>query len=435
MKKMHLDIINFLFDKNRELINHKETILNLLLENYGSLIDSLKEYKSSKPPRINIFKLIDIEELERKNSTILYELLKININNKNENVRFNFINSFLQYIFKEDIINSTNESFEIEKEYSPKGTQKSIDLYIHNRNFSVIIENKIKSGDNGDNQLLNYIKYVKDEISHNNIYVIYLTRGGYLPSENSLPTKERIKLKNKFINISHRNIAEWLKYIIYEDENCNFIHMKEYDNLKSAIVQIIEEEEYFSSSSEEDTFMQDKLKELLQNNDAYNNISTPEEAQEYIDLIESTITVLNNKKNNKIKIYINYVKDVLNILNSEYGIKDFELHEILNKKIDRIRYNRDEEYHSIWYYSKNIPDLCCILVLKYENIYCGFYTGDIDSENTKKVIIYIKNNIKWLKNFKNRDNGLWYDIDINNESAEDTASKMKELYEALKNIK
>ncbi|WP_295295305.1 hypothetical protein [uncultured Brachyspira sp.] len=249
MKKMHLDIINFLFDKNRELINHKETILNLLLENYGSLIDSLKEYKSSKPPRINIFKLID--------------------------------------------------------------------------------------------------------------------------------------------------------------------------------------EEYLSSSSEEDTFMQDKLKELLQNNDAYNNISTPEEAQEYIDLIESTITVLNNK----IKIYINYVKDVLNILNSEYGIKDFELHEILNKKIDRIRYNRDEEYHSIWYYSKNIPDLCCILVLKYENIYCGFYTGDIDSENTKKVIIYIKNNIKWLKNFKNRDNGLWYDIDINNESAEDTASKMKELYEALKNIK
>ncbi|MDO6994888.1 PD-(D/E)XK nuclease family protein, partial [Brachyspira innocens] len=363
----------------------------------------------------------------------LYELLKININN--QNVRFNFINSFLKYIFKEDIINSIDEAFEIEKEYSPKGTQKSIDLYIHNKNFSVIIENKINSGDNGDNQLLNYINCIKNEIDHDNIYVIYLTRVSYLPSENSLPTKERKELKNKFINISHKDIAEWLKYLIYENENCNFIHMKEYDNLKSAIVQIIEEEEYLSSSSEEDTFMQDKLKELLQINDVYNNISTPEEAQEYIDLIESIICLLNKKKNNKIEIYINYVKDVLNILNNEYSIKDFELHEILNKKIDKIKYKKNEEYHSIWYYSKNIPDLCCILVLKYENIYCGFYTADIDSENTKKVIAYIKNNIKWLKNFKNRDNGLWYDIDINNENAEDTASKIKELYEALKNIK
>ncbi|WP_297248900.1 PD-(D/E)XK nuclease family protein [uncultured Brachyspira sp.] len=428
MKKMHLDIINFLFDKNRELINNKETILNLLLENYESLINSLKEYKLSKPPRINIFKLIDIEELERKNSTILYELLKININNSN--VQFNFINSFLKYIFKEDIINSTNESFEIEKEYSPKGTQKSIDLYIHNRNFSIIIENKINSGDNGDNQLLNYIKYVKDEISHNNIYIIYLTRGGYLPSENSLPTKERIKLKNKFINISHRNIAEWLKYIIYEDENCNFIHMKEYDNLKSAIVQIIEEEEYLSSSSEEDTFMQDKLKELLQSNDAYNNISTPEEAQEYIDLIESTIEILRHQKTDNMQDYIDYIKKVSDILREDKKYK-FEIED--SDTIKDNLFNKNFS-HTIYKGSDQIEGLYIILVLKYNHISVGFDTGGIKKRELGNIIEKIKNyKIKWLN--INDNEGIWYDIDINNESAEDTASKMKELYDALKNIK
>ncbi|CRF33774.1 hypothetical protein BRSU_1661 [Brachyspira suanatina] len=428
MKKMHLDIINFLFDKNRELINNKETILNLLLENYESLINSLKEYKLSKPPRINIFKLIDIEELERKNSTILYELLKININN--ENVRFNFINSFLQYIFKEDIINDSNETFEIEKEYSPKGTQKSIDLYIHNRNFSVIIENKINSGDNGDNQLLNYIKYVKDEISHNNIYIIYLTRGGYLPSENSLPTKERIKLKNKFINISHRNIADWLKYIIYEDENCNFIHMKEYDNLKSAIVQIIEEEEYLSSSSEEDTFMQDKLKELLQSNDAYNNISTPEEAQEYIDLIESTIEILRHQKTDNMQDYIDYIKKVSDILREDKKYK-FEIED--SDTIKDNLFNKNFS-HTIYKGSDQIEGLYIILVLKYNHISVGFDTGGIKKRELGNIIEKIKNyKIKWLN--INDNEGIWYDIDINNKSAEDTASKMKELYDALKNIK
>ncbi|MEI0540204.1 PD-(D/E)XK nuclease family protein [Brachyspira pulli] len=428
MKKMHLDIINFLFDKNREFINNKKNILNLLLENYESLINSLKEYKLSKPPRINIFKLIDIEELERKNSTILYELLKININNSN--VQFNFINSFLKYIFKEDIINSTNESFEIEKEYSPKGTQKSIDLYIHNRNFSVIIENKINSGDNGDNQLLNYIKYVKDEISHNNIYVIYLTRGGYLPSENSLPTKERIKLKNKFINISHRNIAEWLKYIIYEDENCNFIHMKEYDNLKSAIVQIIEEEEYLSSSSEEDTFMQDKLKELLQSNDAYNNISTPEEAQEYIDLIESTIEILRHKKTDNMQDYIDYIKKVSDILREDKKYK-FEIEDSDTMKDNLFNKNFS---HTIYKGSDQIEGLYIILVLKYNHISLGFDTGGIKKRELGNIIEKIKNyKIKWLN--INDNEGIWYDIDINNKSAEDTASKMKELYEVLKNIK
>ncbi|MEI0749547.1 PD-(D/E)XK nuclease family protein [Brachyspira pulli] len=428
MKKMHLDIINLLFDKNRELINNKETILNLLLENYESIINSLKEYKLSKPPRINIFKLIDIEELERKNSTILYELLKININNSN--VQFNFINSFLKYIFKEDIINDSDETFEIEKEYSPKGTQKSIDLYIHNRNFSVIIENKINSGDNGDNQLLNYIKYVKDEISHNNIYVIYLTRDGYLPSENSLPTKERIKLKNKFINISHRNIAEWLKYIIYEDENCNFIHMKEYDNLKSAIVQIIEEEEYLSSSSEEDTFMQDKLKELLQSNDAYNNISTPEEAQEYIDLIESTIEILRHKKTDNMQDYIDYIKKVSDILREDKKYK-FEIED--SDTIKDNLFNKNFS-HTIYKISNKIESLYIILVLKYNHISVGFYTGGIKKRELGNIIEKIKNyKIKWLN--RNDNEGIWYDIDINNESAEDTASKMKELYEALKNIK
>ncbi|WP_300368827.1 PD-(D/E)XK nuclease family protein [Brachyspira sp.] len=428
MKKIHLDIINFLFSKNRELITNKENILNLLLENYESLIHYLKEYKLSKSPRINIFKLINIEEVERKNSTILYELLKININN--ENVQFNFMNSFLQYIFKKDIINDSDETFEIEKEYSPKGTQKSIDLYIHNRNFSVIIENKINSGDNGDNQLLNYINYIKNEITHNNIYVIYLTRGGYLPSENSLPTKERIELKNKFINISHRNIAEWLQYLIYENENCHFIHMKEYDNLKSAIVQIIEEEEYLSSSSEEDTFMQDKLKELLQSNDAYNNISTPEEAQEYIDLIESTIEILRHKKTDNMQDYIYYIKKVSDILIEDKKYK-FEIED--SDTIKDNLFNKNFS-HTIYKKSDKIEDLYIILVLKYNHISVGFDTGGIKKRELGNIIEKIKNyKIEWLN--RNDNEGIWYDIDINNESAEDTASKMKELYEALKNIK
>lgn len=428
MKKMYLDIINFLFDKNKKFINNQETILNLLLKNYENLIYSLKEYKLSKPPRINIFKLIDIEELERKNSTVIYELLKININN--QNVRFNFINSFLKYIFKEDIINSIDEAFEIEKEYSPKGTQKSIDLYIHNKNFSVIIENKINSGDNGDNQLLNYINYIKNEIDHDNIYVIYLTRGSYLPSENSLPTKERKKLKNKFINISHKDIADWLKYIIYEDENCNFIHMKEYDNLKSAIVQIIEEEEYLSSSSKEDTFMQDKLKELLQINDVYNNISTPEEAQEYIDLIESTIEILRHKKTDNMQDYIDYIKKVSDILREDKKYK-FEIEDSYTIKNNLFNKNFS---HTIYKKSDKIEGLYIILVLKYNNITVGFYTGGIKRRELGNFIEKINNyKIKWIN--RNDNEGIWYDVDINNESAEDTASKMKELYEALKNIK
>lgn len=147
-------------------------------------------------------------------------------------------------------------------------------------------------------------------------------------------------------------------------------------------------------------------------------------------MIESTIEILRHKKTDNMQDYIDYIKKVFDILREDKKYK-FEIEDSDTMKDNLFNKNFS---HTIYKGSDQIEGLYIILVLKYNHISLGFDTGGIKKRELGNIIEKIKNyKIKWLN--INDNEGIWYDIDINNKSAEDTASKMKELYEVLKNIK
>ncbi|MEZ8287642.1 hypothetical protein CWO07_18265 [Vibrio splendidus] len=155
--------------------------------------------KYTKKPEYNLFRVLRSESDEvRLHSRFLADMLNPNGSHSHHNT---FLKLFLQH-FK-DILNiEQGQSITVDIEY------KNIDILIRSRDTAIVIENKIYASDQ-KKQLSNYYQKMKDE-GYKNIKLIYLTRTGYEPSEQSTADLPK-KVKEDIILASYENhIYEWI---------------------------------------------------------------------------------------------------------------------------------------------------------------------------------------------------------------------------------
>ena len=279
-------------------------------------------------------KRVKVTKKIKKEDKMLYLDVMTNLKNRNylnlnmpiwENSKI-----YPQTIIMIDLNNINWKKAIIDKEYGvkvekeDKTTNRRIDLIIFyndnnkEKSFAVIIENKTKreTGDQ-DSQIKDY--YDKISKNYKNVYAIYLTPKGKLPSENSLPEEYYKKeLYGKFANIRHAEIGYWLEGILKRQE-FSFLNNEEenskynYKLLKSALIQIIDNEKSISGESEEGDMTKDKINKLLEK-ELFQNIKTIEETQEYIDMFEKVKGLLEEHRNlivkKQISTFLNFTKEV-----------------------------------------------------------------------------------------------------------------------------
>ena len=402
---------------------------------------------------------------ETYNSDLLRELLNTNFKYKDKEGKkefeVNFIQLFLEFMngkFENKInLNNINwkkaivgKEYGVKVEREDKTTNRRIDLIISyndkEKSFAVIIENKTKrnTGDQ-DSQIKDY--YDKISKNYKNVYAIYLTPEGKLPSENSLPKNyydKNGKLYGKFANIRHAEIGDWLEDIL-ERKEFYFLNNEDKENnkynyklLKSALIQIIDNEKSISGENEEGDMTKDEIKKVL-NENLFKDIKTVEKAKDYIEMFDKAKNLLEEHKKlivkNRILPYLNFTRKIYNELaNKEVYtlLSDTDIIEnILNEGwAHNLEFNRKEVYLIIQIYDGDLDGN-----IEY---YFGIYTEEAKFQNKlREKINEIKKIFKrFCIDYNFRDcEGAWvyyYHIDINNDKPEEIADAIAKLYEFLK---
>ncbi|WP_433960923.1 PD-(D/E)XK nuclease family protein [Brachyspira pilosicoli] len=431
------------FSEEEEL---KTDILNKFLPQIKRVIKEVKEEMKQYPPQFCIFNAINLQKHENYNSNLIAKLLEVNI--EYEGAKLSFVKDFLMYLnnkFKWNYgfndINKLKHSDIIIKREEYADTRR-IDLFIsYKKDFAIIIENKIYAGEQ-DNQLDDYYKNKKDD--YKNLYMIFLTTSGYDPY--TLSEESKKELGNNFQTLKHSDIALWLENIL-ENEKYSFLnrenildndnkYIKDYRLLKSAMIQTIHNANMISNNTKELDMTKSKIQELLEKN-IFEDIQTVEDAEEYKNIFNSVIGIINEKEIYiKLQPYINFTKQVLNYLESNNKSKSYSFlteKEIVNKIL--INKNKEVYIHNIKF--KIINDVVVLLEnYCYDKTDLNFYFG-IFTEN-EQMIKKIKKLDKDIDNIfekfsKSSEYWLYqYKINTEKDSPEEIAEAMIKLYNLLK---
>ena len=459
-----LTLINAFKNDEKEKLNHLGNISKSLIE----VRKKVKEEMEKLPPQFNVLKYIknqtergSLSTFETYNSYLLLELLKIDFKYKDKEYKkefkVNFTKLFLEFMNdkfenKIDLNNINWKKAIIDKEYGvkvekeDKTTNRRIDLIIFyndnnkEKSFAVIIENKTKreTGDQ-DSQIKDY--YDKISKNYKNVYAIYLTPEGKLPSENSLPEEYYKKeLYGKFANIRHAEIGYWLEGILKRQE-FSFLNNEEENNkynyklLKSALIQIIDNEKSISGENEEGDMTETEIKKVLKEN-LFKELETKgklteSELDKYIEMFDKAKDLLVKEKIPIItKKYLKFTKEINKYLNKniKYELKSDK--DIINNVIN-------ENFATHIYFKVNKIEI------KIGSSYWIEKNNDIGSDyliiipkEDKSIKNKLKNNIKKFPNLEFEDqeenNRYYYEIDINNDKPEEIANAIDKLYELLK---
>jgi len=194
----------------------------ILLENIKLI--SLKYQDSKEKEKFNIFSILRDETDEvNLHSKFIYFL----INPKGTHGQGDlFLKLFLNQVFNDDQISKPS----VYREH------KNIDILIEDENKSIILENKINAGDQ-HKQLERYFDVVNS--TSNKIQVLYLTKTGSEPSDNSIGKLKTLKnpkfeYEKDFYLISYSvTILNWLTDCIKEVATIPIIRetLVQYQNL------------------------------------------------------------------------------------------------------------------------------------------------------------------------------------------------------------
>lgn len=405
--------------------------------------ESIFEKLTNNLPYINIFNLIS--EQEKFNSQMLYDILKVNINKNIDgyNIKLNFAKLFIEFLFKKHNVEYKNNTlnggkFEVKKEFQTQ-KNKFIDLLIwdNEKNYAVIIENKINSRDNGENQIADYYNDIKNR-NIKNIYVVYLTRYGYEPSENSLNNELKKEIGNNLFCIPHSFIASWLENVLENDMFIKLIEKeKAYKVLESAMIQFIQNENYLSGIEPDNKAINKILLNDEKLNKLYESIEETAKYDEYIEIYNNAIDIISDKIRDK----------KLEILKSrkEEDIKfTISLQEKLlnqyNEKIEKT--DEDTIYEHLLYNTEHYCD--CIPFEKintylyisntHDNIKLCLSTYD---ENNKQKLLKLENEIsKTLNKVIEHKRKLLYskNIEFNDETFDKKLDEIYKDYTELYNL-
>ena len=430
------------FDKRLDLLKN-------IIDNKDKIFEKINEEKEKLIPIVNITNILGCATDEVKNSSLLHNILKIKF--KYENKEINFAKDFSEYIIKEKLKNdsvSINSMAEAYNEfYASSETWRRIDLFIHSDNFEIIIENKIWAGDQ-ENQLKDYYNNRVNENKNNNeikynIFIVYLTRNRDKPSEFSIDREliADLENKNKICYLSHEDIAEWIKNDILN--KYQFLKDEKFQLIYSALIQIAYNEKYISKKTEENKMEQKIIEEYINFDlllkDANDLDKKVNELNKSIELFENAKKLIADKKseiileNESIKNGIKYSVDVGNYLKGKEINNIIFNEEAIRRDIKNgfslnIRIPITPIWHNL-YISLEQGISWLSITISGTN---GSFINKVKEEDIKKKITEILNG--YDEEGEGGDNECIYgkNINIEKDKPEETAKKMIDLYDLLK---
>jgi len=208
-------------------------------------------------------------------------------------------NSFEINGFSLDLKKINCERVNVKTEHSIEGGR--LDILITDQNKTIIIENKINSGD-GEEQLTKYDKYAKSEYKEGNYQILYLTLDGRDAPEHSAGEVD-------YVPISYKDtIIGWL-------EKClPFTFAVRHNNVRNAIIQYIN---YLKILTNQD--MDTKHKEKI------------------VDMIVDNPSFFKNAE---------YIQGIWNDCKKCFGKK---IGDIIKDTIEKFGLERDYDYNNIGY--------------------------------------------------------------------------------------
>jgi len=294
------------------IIEEKKSIFNNVLKLSKSFMPIYKKEKEKLPYHINILDLIWANE--NTHSRIFRKLL-----NQNSLGKYDILEQFYDYL------NTIKPNFN-NKPIKPQisNEKERIDLLIKDKDFALIIENKIHGAKDQPNQLARYIDKVGKGIKEEQIWIIYLTRNGGEPEDQSWGNYKE-KFEERFIELSYRkHILPWLETVVLP--NCRVKDVY----LKSTLEQYIDYLQGMFNLRTNQNDMNKKLeefitKELRLTQNPEEDLKTLREKQNELNkLVNCLSTISSSKEKECWSVWHNRLK-------SEYP------------NYDKIYYGKDEE--------------------------------------------------------------------------------------------
>ena len=414
-----------------------------------NIIENRQEIYERLAPRVNIVDILGNTYYEVQNSKLLYYIF--NTHFKYYDKEINFAKDLALYVvgneYKDKIKDAKFKN--VYREFQTKDGRR-IDILIVFDKFEIIIENKINASDQ-ENQLLDYYNDRYNE--EKEIFLVYLTRWKYEASEYSISKETKEELKDKIYYLSHGDMAKWIENdILNKYEFLKFD--KKYQSIYSALIQIRDNEKTITNPNEENNMEKEEIKKFFEREDnnyfetLLNNEETIKDSfdklNKFYELLENAQRVIIDKKVALVSDDINYslkVSEFIKSVQSDKG-EDYMKGALL--------YNEEGikgQFNGIW--SRNILisiigylDLCITLE---QNIYIVDYhlfiniiannniANKLREEPIKTEIgkILGKDSNKYKED---EDRGYIYTlyIDIEKDKPEETAQKIIDLYNFLK---
>lgn len=220
--------------------------INSVFELYKTIIK--KEVEKKLPYHINVIDLLWANE--NAHSRILAHLLK-----QNDNGKFEILENFCRYLSRK------NENFNL-KISNPIITfeKDRIDILVQqDKDFALIIENKIHNASDQSEQLKRYIDKVKEKCKceEEKIYLLYLPRDEYKIVNDQSWGKYKDGFAKRFINLSFKDILYWLKEDVLPNIKIKDIY------LKSALEQYTDHLEGLFNLRENQNIMKKEIQEII----------------------------------------------------------------------------------------------------------------------------------------------------------------------------
>ena len=214
-----------------DLVKDVEAQVVLETEYLFELVESVEKTKEEWLPQLP-YHLNVIDELhinENAHSRILTKLLQY----ESESGKYDFLESLLTYIVAKRDCTSFGK-IKIEK---PQITHEicRIDLWVRDKEYAIIFENKVYNARDREHQLSKYINQTKQyNYREEQIFVVYLSSWGQEPDKQSWG-KYKNAFSGRYVNLSFRDdIIDWLKEQVIPN-----IRDKDF-YLKSAVLQYID---------------------------------------------------------------------------------------------------------------------------------------------------------------------------------------------------
>ena len=243
---------------------------------------SIAKEKQKLPYHLNIIDELHINE--NANSRILYKLLLY----KNIEGKYEILESLIDYI-KRNAHSSDFNKIQVKKPCITQEKQR-IDLWVRDKDYAIIFENKIYNATDQDAQIARYIdKTIDCNYKEENIFIIYLPPFSSKEPESKSWGRYKKHFEKRYINLSFRdNILSWLENNVLPQINSKDIY------LHSAIRQYIDYLRGLFNIRTIHKQMNMNLHEILTKHYKLDECSTD---QERIEIIEEKIEEINEISN------------------------------------------------------------------------------------------------------------------------------------------